>query len=166
MMSDDNASIATVRKNALIFILSGVETLPGYVCSVLYYLLEKPELFDTAANEIRTAFASAEDVTVAASQKLPFLKACMREALRVSPPAVGTLPRRIPRGGAVICGQFVPGNATVGIHNWSVTHTGRFYKDPDQFRPERWLGDAEFASGKGEFFHPFGLGPRTCVARQ
>jgi cytochrome P450 len=166
MLSDDNANVAIVRKNALIFILSGVETVPGYVCSVLYYLLENPGYFSTAANEIRTAFASAEDISVNKSQKLSFLKACMRETLRVSPPAVGTLPRRIPRGGAVVCGKFVPGNATVGVHNWSVTHTQHFYKDPDHFRPERWMGDAEFASDKGEFFHPFGLGPRTCVARQ
>jgi cytochrome P450 len=166
MLSDDNASVAIVRKNSLIFILSGVETIPGYVCSVLYYLLEKPEYFNIAAKEIRTAFASAEEVTVAGTQKLPFLKACMRETLRVSPPAVGTLPRRIPRGGAVVCGQFVPANAAVGIHNWSVTHTALFYKYPDQFRPERWMGDAEFASDKGECFNPFGVGPRTCVARQ
>lgn len=90
----------------------------------------------------------------------------MREALRMSPPAAGTFARRTPRSEAMICGQFVPGNTTIGVHQWSAMRTERFYKEPDQFRPERWMGDAAFASDRGEAFHPFGLGPRICVGRQ
>lgn len=162
----DVRAIETVRKNALIFILSGVETVPGYVCSVLFYMLQVPTYFQTAKREVRSAFRSSDDITLGSAQELAFLRATMREVLRVSPPAVGTLPRRVPRAGAMICGRFVPPDTTVGIHNWSATHSATFWTAPYEFRPERWLGDARFSNDDRESFHPFGHGPRTCVARQ
>lgn len=159
-----NAS--TVRKNSLIFILSGVETLPGYACSILYYLLATPEYFAQASQEVRSAFHKREDITLGSAQTLEFLRACMREALRVSPPFVGTLARRTPESGAVVCGQYVPGGTTIGIHNWSMTHSEGFWKDPESFRPERWLGDEEYAADQRGVFKPFGVAPRSCVAQQ
>lgn len=160
------AEMATLRKNSLIFILSGVETVPGYICSVLYYLLEAPAYFKIASAEVRSRFAASEDITLGSVQSLAFLNAAMREVLRVSPPAVGTLPRRVPSVGSVICDQYVPGGTTVGIHNWSATHSELFWNKPGEFKPERWLGDPNFSSDNRESFHPFGHGPRTCVARQ
>nr|POE54378.1 cytochrome p450 monooxygenase 1 [Quercus suber] len=149
-MKEGTGDIATVRNNAATFILSALETLPGYSCSVLYYLLETPEYFEKASTEVRAAFSRIEDITLGSAQMLEFLIACMRETLRVSPPAVGTLPRRIPATGATICDRFVPGNMTVGIHNWSITHSGQFWKDPGHFRPERWLGDAKYSGDQRE----------------
>lgn len=162
----DVSEIGTVRKNALIFILSAVETIPGFVCSVLFYLLQKPEYFQKAQEELQFNFTTIDQITIGSAQGLVFLRAVMREALRVSPPAVGTLPRRVPRGGSIICGEYVPAGTTVGIHNWSATHSERVWTVPNQFRPERWLGDGEFSKDDRESFHPFGHGPRTCVARQ
>lgn len=156
----------TIKKNAFIFILSGVETIPGYVCSALYYLLKDPHYFKRASVEVRSAFQNADQITASSAQDLAFLKVCLHEILRVSPPAVGTLPRRIPSAGAMVCGRFVPGGTSVGIHNWSVTHSKEFWKDADLFRPERWMGYPEYANDKRTAFHPFGFGPRMCVAQQ
>ncbi|KZF21950.1 cytochrome P450 [Xylona heveae TC161] len=165
MMAEGTIDHDTIRKNSFILILSGVETLPGYICSILYYLLENPQYFAKASNEIRISFQSQDEITPASTQDLPYLKSCLNEALRLSPPFVGALPRRVPPAGVTICGQFVPGGTIVGIHNWSLTHSTRYWKNPEQFRPERWLGDSAYADDKREYFRPFGFGPRTCVAR-
>ncbi|CAI7663698.1 unnamed protein product [Penicillium bialowiezense] len=155
----------TIKRNTLIVILSGIETLPDYIGSVLYYTLESPEYFARLRKEIRTAFIAPEEISAEAVQNLKFLKACMNESLRMAPPFVGTLPRQVPACGANICGQFVQGGTTVGIHNWSITHTGRFWKNPETFCPDRWMDDPKYKDDMREAFHPFGVGPRTCVAR-
>ncbi|KAF2173632.1 hypothetical protein M409DRAFT_15910 [Zasmidium cellare ATCC 36951] len=168
MIQDSEAdvrNIATVRSNATVFVLSAVETLPGFICSILYYLLETPEYYKAASNELRSRFGSSAEITLQSTQQLEYLGACMREGLRASPPAVGTLTRRIPPQGAEVCGRFVPGGVTVGIHNWSVTHSERFWTHPERFRPERWTGDGDYADDLRSVFNPFGVGPRTCVAR-
>ncbi|KAJ5117587.1 cytochrome P450 [Penicillium atrosanguineum] len=157
----------TIKRNALIVILSGIETIPDYICSVLFNTLETPEYFARLREEITSTFRNSAEISATSVQDLRFLKACMHESLRLAPPFVGTLPRRVPTStsGVIICSQFVPSGTTVGIHNWSITHSPRFWKDPEDFRPDRWLGDSRYTDDMREAFHPFGFGPRTCVAR-
>lgn len=156
----------TIKRNTLIVILSGIETLPDYIGSVLYYTLESPAYFARLRDEIHTAFPTSEDISAEAVQNLKFLHACMNESLRMAPPFVGTLPRRVPACGVSICGEFVGGDTTVGIHNWSATRSGRFWRDPERFCPDRWMDDPKYKDDTRQSFHPFGVGPRTCVARK
>ncbi|KAI3554066.1 cytochrome P450 [Colletotrichum abscissum] len=37
---------------------------------------------------------------------------------------------------------------TVAIHQWAIHHNETYFKDPFSFRPERFLGDPEFATDK------------------
>lgn len=48
--------------------------------------------------------------------------------------------------------------------NLAACRTPRHFRWPDKFIPERWLGDAEFASDRREVLHPFLVGPRRCIA--
>ncbi|KAJ5908820.1 cytochrome P450 [Penicillium taxi] len=157
----------TIKRNALIVILSGIETIPDYICSVLFYTLETPEYFVRLREEITSTFRSSREISATSVQDLKFLKSCMHESLRLAPPFVGTLPRRVPTStpGVTICNRFVPSGTTVGIHNWSITHSPQFWIDPEKFRPDRWMGDSRYTGDIREAFHPFGFGPRTCVAR-
>ncbi|KAL4898850.1 cytochrome P450 [Aspergillus multicolor] len=164
---DGAISPETIKRNAFIVILSGIETLPDYISSVLFFTLSNPGCFDKLQAEIRSKFIASHEISATSVQGLKFLKACMHESLRLAPPFVGTLPRHVPRLGALICGAFVAGGTTVGIHNWSITHSKRFWKEPDIFRPERWMvsEDSLYKDDLREAFHPFGYGPRTCVAK-
>jgi cytochrome P450 len=45
---------------------------------------------------------------------------------------------------------------------WVVQRDVRFFEHPEQFRPERWLGEAAKKIPKFAYF-PFGGGPRLCV---
>lgn len=147
-------------------ILSGIETLPDYIGSVIYYMLQSPEHFARLRKEIHTVFTVSEDILAEAVQNLKFLKACMNKSLRMALPFIGTLPRRVPACGVYICGQFVKGGTTVGIHNWSIMYSGRFWKSPEVFCPDRWMDDPKYEDDTREAFYPFGVGPRICVARK
>lgn len=56
-------------------------------------------------------------------------------------PSVGSpFDRVVPKGGAVLNGQFIPEGTVIGITGW-VTQRDKdvFGADADFFRPERWL---------------------------
>lgn len=66
-------------------------------------------------SEIRSAFASVEDITFRNSAALPYLAAVIEESLRMYPPFVTSLARIIPADGACIDGHFVPGGVRIHI---------------------------------------------------
>ena len=42
---------------------------------------------------------------------------------------------------------------------WSVTHNSKHFKDPDTYRPERWLEKTDDLDAS----RPFLVGPRMCM---
>ena len=71
---------------------------------------------------------------------MPYLAACISTTLRVHPPLSLTLPRYVPKGGAVLCNRYFPEGSRVGISAFTVGRdVGVFSHDADDFRPERWL---------------------------
>lgn len=72
-----------------------------------------------------------------------------------------------PPEGAIISGQFVPGNMIVSILQWSAFRSATNYKDANSFIPERWLRASSDKTGdKLDAIFPFSLGPRTCIAKE
>jgi len=47
---------------------------------------------------------------------------------------------------------------------WAVTRNPKNFKDPDEFRPERWL-DTESTDNLNAS-NPFLLGPRACIGQK
>jgi cytochrome P450 len=101
-------TFAQLRLNAGIFIVAGSETTASLLAAVTYLLLTHPDCLAKVNNEVRTAFQSEEDITLAAVQNLPYMIACLTEALRYYPPTPTGFPRIAPEGGANITGTYVP----------------------------------------------------------
>lgn len=57
-------------------------------------------------------FESAEEITIAAVAKLPYMMAVLSETLRSYPPVLANLPRSVPEGGAMIAGRYVLGGVS------------------------------------------------------
>ena len=60
--------------------------------------------------------------------------------MRVRPTVGSPFDRVVPKGGAVLNGQFIPEGTDIGITGW-VTQRDKtvFGEDADFFRPERWI---------------------------
>lgn len=72
--------------------------------------------------------------------RLPYLDACVNEAIRLHPPFCLPFERVVPQNGIEIGGRFLPGGTVIGINPWVVNHDrGVFGQDADDWRPERWL---------------------------
>lgn len=50
----------------------------------------------------------------------------------------------------------------VALFSYGVHHSPKYWEDPEEFRPERWLGDAA-KKRKPYTYIPFGGGKRSCI---
>ena len=73
---------------------------------------------------------------------LPYLDACVHEALRLHPPFVLPLERVVPKGGVAISGHHFSEGTCIGMNAYVVNrHRPTFGEDANSWRPERWLAD-------------------------
>ena len=73
-------------------------------------------------------------------RELPYLDACLLEALRLHPPFCLNFERVVPNGGMTVCNAYLLAGMVVGMNpyvmNWD---WGMFGEDVDPWRPERWM---------------------------
>lgn len=98
-----------------VLLIAGSETTATLLCGATFCLLKNPDSLQKLTDEVRNAFSSAADMTLRSLARLPYLQACLDEALRLYPPVPGTLPRRVLPQGDVVNGQFIPGNVRLSV---------------------------------------------------
>jgi cytochrome P450 len=79
---------------------------------ITYLLLTNPTALENLTEEVRSAFAADDEITLTSVGKLTYMLACLDEALRCYPPVPLGMPRVVPTGGATIAGEFVPENVS------------------------------------------------------
>ena len=94
--------------------------------------------------------------------QLPWLGATLKEALRLYPPIAALMNRRT-TAPITLGGVAVPQGALLRITPWVLHRDARWFAQPEQFQPERFLDGAP-PIPKGAWI-PFGLGPRVCIGQ-
>ncbi|EDV24783.1 uncharacterized protein TRIADDRAFT_56947 [Trichoplax adhaerens] len=112
---------------------------------------------------VDTVVPDGEKLTSEMINKMPLLKGCVRETLRLYPVAP-SVPRKVKQD-TVIGGYQIPAGTFVTAASYAIGRDSELYSDPDNFKPERWLRDSEESAG-GYKFTPFGFGPRMCLGRR
>lgn len=97
-----------LQANSSILIIGGSETTATLLSGVTFLLLTNRSALEKLTKEIRTTFKSEDEMDMASVSALPYLLACLEEALRMYPPVPMGLPRVAPKGGAMVCGYYVP----------------------------------------------------------
>jgi len=151
--------------NGALFIVAGSETTANLLSGLFARLLRNPDKYKKLVDELRPAFHSDKDLTSEAMSKLPYFNACIEEGLRIHPPVPAGLLRTVPKGGAYIDGMWVEEGTSVCVTAWAAHHNAANFKNPDEFVPERWLGDPEYATDNKKGMAPFSLGPRGCIGK-
>ncbi|KAH8768416.1 cytochrome P450 [Diaporthe sp. PMI_573] len=149
-------------------IVAGSDTTSTTMAATLHYITHSPVCFKKVTEEVRSRFDSLDKVRMGpALNSCTYLRACVDEALRMSPPGGGPLWREVGEGGAVIDGVHIPPgyDVAVGIH--SIHHNAVYFPDPYKFDPNRWMksSDNSKASEMHKAYMPFGMGARSCVGR-
>ena len=92
--------------------------------------------------------------------KLPYLKACINEGMRLHPSVGLTIPRLVQAGGATISGFYFPEGYRVGVSGAVGQYDKVFGPDADSFNSDRWIYGDVIRMDKTMI--QFGAGPRTC----
>jgi cytochrome P450 len=96
-----------------------------------------------------------------------YLRACIDEALRMSPPVPGTLWREMVSDGKnqplVVDGHVIPPGAQVGVSIYSLHHNEQYFPNSFDFQPERWMEGTQNANHAA--FTPFSIGSRGCAGK-
>jgi cytochrome P450 len=98
--------------NASCLIIAGSESTATLLSGLIFHLHSTPRVLALLQQEIRQAFKSPSGITFASVSDLPYLQACIEEALRLYPPIPCGLPRQVPVEGMEIDRLFVPGNVS------------------------------------------------------
>ncbi|KAL1897469.1 hypothetical protein Sste5346_004207 [Sporothrix stenoceras] len=154
-----------VLANAHNLIVGGSETTATTLAGTTYLLAVNKHIQVKLYEELRANFDSDDQIDIINVQKLDYMFAVIHEALRVYPAVPSAIPRRTPAEGSYIGGQFIPGNTILGVWQWPMFHNPKFFKDPESFIPERWLGDPRFDSDQKVALQPFAVGPRNCIGK-
>lgn len=99
--------------------------------------------------------------------KLPYLHACLKEAMRMYGVLTFPMERKVPTGGVTICVTFFPEGTTVGCMPSAVhMNPAAFGEDAEVFRPERWLevDEIELRRMEGSFLG-FSRGRKVCLGQ-
>lgn len=148
-----------IHAHILTFLLAGHETTALLLAWSWDLLAHHPEvqmkLQAEADSVLGDRFPTPEDI-----QKLSYTSMIVKETLRIRPP-VWAMGRQAIHD-CMIGGQHIPAGSTVLMSQWVTHHDSRFYEDPHQFRPDRWLRLEEQSLPRFAFF-PFGGGNRTCI---
>ncbi|KAH7066126.1 cytochrome P450 monooxygenase-like protein [Paraphoma chrysanthemicola] len=153
-----------------LLIQAGADTTGTALGSILRFLLTHPPSMVRARDEIeRAEDAGRLSIPVQFEETkthLPFFVACIKEGLRLHPPAPNLFARVVPMHGKIIDGHFVPGGFEVTSHAYTVQRDHVLYgDDAEEFKPERWLVSEKrtFELEAAQF--TFGMGPRVCLGK-
>jgi cytochrome P450 len=111
------------------------------------------------ADEVRTTLGD-RPLTVDDVPALKFTEAVILETMRLFPPAY--LLGREALHDVTIADHRIQKGVTVFMAQWVTQRDPRWWKDPELFRPERWLDGSTKSLPKYAYF-PFGGGPRVCI---
>lgn len=154
-------------------IVAGSDTTAVSLSSVLWHLTTNPSVLAELRQELDMAITegrmSRDRITLKESQDLPFLQACIKEALRMCAATGLPLWRVVPEGGIEMLGQYFPAGTEVGINSW-VAHYDEDIWGPDakQYRPQRWIEaqeDKERLREMESHYLPVSLGVNTMCGK-
>lgn len=99
----------------------GTDTTSGSLAHILYALAHNPQ-YQQLLYEDLSNFEFSTDMSQL--ERIPRLKACIKEGIRWAGTAAAMLPRIVPPGGVELHGQIVPG----GVSNSRNVSVLRFHK--------------------------------------
>jgi len=148
-----------VRDEVLTLLLAGHETTATALTWTGHLLSLHPEVQSHLFDEAR---ALGGPPTVSDLPRLRYAEAVLQESMRLYPPA-WALGREV-AGSFHLAGRDLPDGCRAVIFPWAVHRDERFFRDPLEFRPGRWL-DGSLADLPPYTYFPFGGGQRMCIGK-
>ncbi|KAI1750738.1 cytochrome P450 [Xylaria castorea] len=152
-----------LTKEAQLLLGGGTVTSARAISCASFYILTRPDITKRLSEELRQPMAEwpSHVPTWADLERLPFLQAVIKEALRVDFGVMTRLPRISPDVPLQYKQYTIPVGVPVGMSSYFMHTDPDIFPKPFDFIPERWLGSVNPLMNRN--FVPFARGSRTCL---
>ncbi|KAF2320211.1 hypothetical protein GH714_025950 [Hevea brasiliensis] len=141
---------------------AGSETTSAATEWAMAELLRKPEAMRKVKEELNEVVGENRNVEESDIEKLPYLQAVVKEALRLHPSVPLLVPRNTMQD-TNFMGYHIAKDTQVFVNAWAIGRDPDSWEDPLTFKPERFLGSNIDYKGQNFELIPFGSGRRICI---
>lgn len=159
---------ATVMAFDMIF--AGIDTTSSALSTIMYCLAKNPQKQEKLRDELINVMPDRNTpLTGDSMTRMPFLRAVIKEALRLFPPAMSNMRRAAEN--LVIRGYQIPKGVDLMMGMVFIYKDPKSFGDPEMFVPERWLREQDACPHSMKQSHPFsylpfGFGARFCAGKR
>jgi cytochrome P450 len=156
------------------FYFAGHDTTATTIAWAYWLLIRHPECLRKAREEVETHIGLeplVDGTTYEMLQKCAYLDAVSRETLRLYPPAATTryVPSSTARDDGIAdvpnSGGYLLGDSIVHLNFYAIQRDPDEWDEPNEFVPERFLGDIGRKRISSSSFLPFSKGARDCIGK-
>ena len=165
----EEKTVARLAQEGQILVQGGTLTTSWTLALATFHLLDRPETLRRLRDELFRAIPDpGEVVPLAALEGIPYLRAVVKESLRLSFGTSGRLTRVAPDETLVYTDKTtgrryeIPPGTAVSMTTYKTVTDEKLFPDPSGFHPERWLGEGE-EQRLERYFTVFGGGSRVCL---
>eukprot|EP00008_Paramoeba_atlantica_P002689 CAMPEP_0201483516 /NCGR_PEP_ID=MMETSP0151_2-20130828/7713_1 /ASSEMBLY_ACC=CAM_ASM_000257 /TAXON_ID=200890 /ORGANISM="Paramoeba atlantica, Strain 621/1 / CCAP 1560/9" /LENGTH=375 /DNA_ID=CAMNT_0047866689 /DNA_START=426 /DNA_END=1553 /DNA_ORIENTATION=+ len=149
--------------NAVALFFAGADSTSNSSLWLLHNLGRFPRVQEKLREEVHRVMGPPSDprpFTTEALKEMPYLRNTIKESLRLTPTGLGVV-RSFPED-FELSGYKIPPKTLVFINNFVASKDEKIFKDPYEFKPERWDRESKKEKPSPWAHLPFGWGPRMC----
>uniref|UniRef100_A0A3B4UAY5 Cytochrome P450 family 27 subfamily A member 3 n=1 Tax=Seriola dumerili TaxID=41447 RepID=A0A3B4UAY5_SERDU len=166
LLLSDQMTFTEILGSITELLLAGVDTTSNTISWCLYHLAKEPEIQEKLYQEVIGVCPGDKMPTSDDIAQMPYLKAIIRETLRLYPVVPGNA-RLTVENEIVVGDHLFPKKTLFHLCHYAVSYDERIFPDAHTFLPQRWLRGAEEKSKQHPFGSvPFGFGIRACLGRR
>ncbi|GAU23764.1 hypothetical protein TSUD_128690 [Trifolium subterraneum] len=160
---DQDFCLTKRNMKAIIFdmFLAGSDQPATTIIWVMAEVIKNPRVMKKAQAEVRDIFTKRGKIDETSIDELKYLKAIIKEVLRMHPSAPLLLPRESGQA-CEIDGYHIPIKSKVIINAWAIGMDPKYWIEPERFYPERFMDSSINFKGTNFEYIPFGAGRRIC----
>ncbi|GLJ19387.1 hypothetical protein SUGI_0349350 [Cryptomeria japonica] len=154
-------SLENIKATLMDMFTAGTDTISGTIEWTMAELLRNRTVMRKVQAELDDVVGMERRIEEADIANLPYLRAVVKEVLRLHP-AAPLIFRRADMS-REISGFLVPEKTQVIVNVWGLGRDPAAWKDPLNFNPDRFLEYNIDYKGQDFEFIPFGAGRRICI---
>ncbi|PWA59404.1 cytochrome P450 mono-oxygenase [Artemisia annua] len=142
-------------------LVAGTDNSAATLVWAMTTLVKYPKAMKKAQEEVRKMVQNKDKVDEDDLPKLTYLKAVVKEVMRLYPAAPLLIPR-VTMKDAILLDYKIKQNTLVYVNAMAIGRDPESWENPEEFSPERFLGSDIGFKGSDFELIPFGAGRRIC----